>query len=866
MVALQPTMPAKRHRRQAPPKPLIVEHDGQRLDVDRALLDIALEDAAMTLPEILDDLQQDRQSHATLLSDYLKSLLVHLPQAQRMEAVGNLSLWIHGHANGHMNTMRDLLGLPHEWRDGTDDLREVVLADVLTAAESTDDLHRRDALIAAAVTHLARMNQPLTIERWRKRISTLGVTAKTFDQLLKQAAQSDDGDPVRALITQAAQANDREPALRSLFESLSQLSGFQLVQYRSEVQNRLGLSAAMFERMLGQVRRGRSQSQIIDGQLTHNGDPLSNFAATITHQLTLDDGLNKPSISYTVAAKLADGGSLPELEIESEEFEQVAKWVPRHWGADAILYVPPAQGYNIARSIKEISKTKGFKRETVYKFTGWTTLDGKRAFLTSDGAITEDGQNSGVRVELGHNRLNYYRLSAPPADAIELRDAVKHSLGFLSLAPLQVTAPLWCAMYGAPLMEVCSLNAVIWIYGPTQSRKSTLTMLALCHFGDQFIKGREYYAPMDWMSTATALEGAMFAAKNVPMVIDDFAPQFAALGESRDIHKRAHQVVRSVGNRSSRGRANADLTERAQRPPRGIVVATAELPLTGMSIVGRMIYVPVERGDVELSADGSGPLDQAQALAGPGQAMYAKSMAGYVRWLAHNWEPVIERARANHERANQYARSVFPSTQSRLMDYYADLITYGRTALEFAVATGAIEKDAALALGNEQMPGALVELLSNQSSRVAGQSPVIKLFESLAEMVISKKAYFAPRTGSAPTPPRDATLIGWYGYEKSRRVIYLRLSTCLTIAREFWQRTGEGFETSIDALQREIWQAHLVTRRSGESYTVSVWIADDNSNVRVLVIDSDRVPEVAGVDIWAGPRDTLDEGSENETP
>jgi len=39
-------MPPKR-RQPRTPKPLIVEHDGQRLDVDRALLDIALEDATL---------------------------------------------------------------------------------------------------------------------------------------------------------------------------------------------------------------------------------------------------------------------------------------------------------------------------------------------------------------------------------------------------------------------------------------------------------------------------------------------------------------------------------------------------------------------------------------------------------------------------------------------------------------------------------------------------------------------------------------------------------------------------------------------------------------------------------------------------
>jgi DNA primase len=605
----------------------------------------------------------------------------------------------------------------------------------------------------------------------------------------------------------------------------------------------------------GPVETTYSLSEVRNGMLHFRGDALCNFEGHITHQLMLDDGANAPTIRYTIAAKLSDGKPLPPLELDSEEFETPQRWIAKHWGVDGILYQPPSQSYLIARAIKELSRSNGMKRETVRTFTGWTTHNGKRAFLTGSGAITEDGLDADARVELGHNRLAYYKLPAPLTSAQELRPAVKASLDFLNLADLKITAPLWACMYGAPLMELASLNAVVWVYGPTQSRKSTITMLALTHYGEQFIKGREYFAPRDWMSTITDLEGAMFVTKNLPMVIDDFAPQFTDINSSRDMHKKAHAVARSVGNRAARGRANADLSERAQRPPRGLVLSTAELPLTGQSIVGRTVYIPVQRGDVALSDGQSGPLDLAQKAAGPGSGLYAVSMSGYIHWLARNWEAVKDRVGIIYEASNQFARGQFPSTQSRLMDYYATLVTYSRVGLEYALSVGAIDKNRAQALGNELIPAALVELLQSQSARVAGQSPVVRLFEAVAEMLISRKAWLSPRTGAIPTPPHDALLIGWYGYDKKseRNVIYLRLGTAMSMAKEYWQRAGEGFDTTTDALTREIEQAKLLARRDEEQCAVSEWITAEKKNARVLAIDAARLPQECGIDIYPGP-------------
>ncbi|MCP4567237.1 MAG: DUF927 domain-containing protein, partial [FCB group bacterium] len=155
--------------------------------------------------------------------------------------------------------------------------------------------------------------------------------------------------------------------------------------------------------------------------------------------------------------------------------------------------------------------------------------------------------------------------------------------------------PILAAMYAAPLTPIRSLNAVLWIYGTTQSGKSTLSHLALTHFGPTFSKGHDYRAPADFgTSTVTSLEGVMFSTKDAPVILDDYAPAHSGAAEARRIAKSAHYVVRSVGNRSGRGRARADLSEQTLRPPRGLVITTAENPLVGQSIVGRMIYVPIE--------------------------------------------------------------------------------------------------------------------------------------------------------------------------------------------------------------------------------------------------------------------------------
>ncbi|MBI5945478.1 MAG: DUF927 domain-containing protein [Chloroflexi bacterium] len=381
--------------------------------------------------------------------------------------------------------------------------------------------------------------------------------------------------------------------LQIITRHLSELPDVVQSRYINLVERKLNLGRKDIKRLMDQQDHdnGAQYSEIKDDRLHFMGDPLGNFWAKISHELMVDDGLNPPNVRYSINGGLASGQSLQPVQIDACSFSKL-DWIPDNWGMRPIVTLPPGKSYLLARAIQEISMDC-VQRERLYTFTGWHEHNGQRGFLSASGLLSADGLNDQIRVDLGSNNLRHF---AMPKEQTNLADAVRASLEFLCLGPRKVTAPLWAAMYAAPLTSLRPLNAVLSVYGTTQSGKSTLAHLALTHFGTGFIQGRDYHAPIDWTSTKTAIEAAMFLAKDIPLVIDDFAPQFSSLADARDMQKKAHYVVRSVGNRSARGRSRSDLSQQTTRFPRGLVIMTAENPLIGQSIVGRMLYVGVEPG------------------------------------------------------------------------------------------------------------------------------------------------------------------------------------------------------------------------------------------------------------------------------
>jgi len=635
-----------------------------------------------------------------------------------------------------------------------------------------------------------------------------------------------------------------DESLQAITRHITSLPDTLRSRYVSLIEKKLSISRRDLKGLMNQheEENGNLYSDIRERRLHFMGDPLGNFWARISHELMVDDGLNPPTVRYSIEGGLASGQALQPVQVEARAFSKL-DWISDSWGMRPIITLPPGKSYLITRAIQEVSM-ESVQRERLYTFTGWHDCDGERGFLTASGWLGEEGLNDQVRVDLGSNNLRHYAL---PIEEIEPEEAVRATLEFLQLGPRKVTAPLWAAMFAAPLTSLRPLNAVLTVYGITQSGKSTLAHLALTHFGTGFVQGRDYHAPIDWTSTVTAIEAAMFLAKDVPLVIDDFAPQFSSLAEARAMHKKAHHVVRSVGNRSARGRSRADLSQQNTRFPRGLVIMTAENPLIGQSIVGRMLYVGVEPGEI-LPAAGSTEEDKLTNLQGKAQqGLLAQAMKLYLQYLAENWERIAKEYPVLVDKAAQSARQG-GNLQNRLPDAYAVLAAAQELALRCFEDLQLIawkDVDEMIQENNQ----ALLSLIQNQAEQVAAESPVRKFFTAIASLLVEGKVYLVPRTQDEEyQPPIHANPIGYYDPGPEQKVIYLRTETSLAYAKEFWRGLDENLDIMPDALRRQLRQVDGLLAQVGERQ-VEASRSCGGIKQRVLVVDIHKVEQLYGVSL-----------------
>lgn len=723
---------------------------------------------------------------------------------------------------------------------------------VYLALDGDEVGQKKQATLAQTLGPLTLLAPPFSAGKDANAFLQAGGTAATVQETLTAGTVW-----LEKLLEKVAQVppHERPELTMQIAGLLQELPKALAPRYTQIASKKLGLSRRELQALTnppGQPNGTPTLATVRDGQLYFLGEPLGNFSARITHELARDNGQDLPEVKYLITGQLADGTPLPPVVEDAEKFDAL-DWIPRHWGARVILYVPKGKAYLVARAIQEISLPE-LVQERVFTHTGIRIINGVRGYLSASGFLTAEGLDTTTRVDLGLNNRRHYCLPAPPVGEA-LKTAVRASLDFLKLGPLHVTAPLWASMYAAPLTEVRALYTVLWVYGATQSGKSTVAHLALTHFGSGFISGRQYHAPENWQSTTNTHEFAMFITKDAPLVIDDYAPQFSSAGESRDMGKKAQKLVRAVGNREARGRMQANmLTQQNSLLPRGLVLVTAELPLPGESTTGRMLYVPIDRGEV-LPLPGERArhaLDQAQTDAEAG--LYAQAMSAYLRWLIANWDRIAPRFLELLDDSLKMARQAHSDLPNRLPDYFALLDAAQQTALTAFYEMGVISLPEALEVieGNAK---ALLKVVSNQGARVAAESPVRKFFEALDNLLERQKVYLAPRSAEiAFTPPYGADLIGYYDPEPNAPV-YLNDATCLQHVRAYWSELGENFDTTQDALRRQFVQVSGLLEKIAHDGKVAVLTRIREGRKRLLVFNLAKIYRLYGISLRNLPLD-----------
>jgi len=260
--------------------------------------------------------------------------------------------------------------------------------------------------------------------------------------------------------------------------------------------------------------------------------PLCNFCAFIESERLVSDGVQ---LTRVYNLRVEQRGRTWRFPVSAGAFSAM-NWVSEQLGAGAHLEPGPVIREHTRVAIQKLSQN--VEEVAVFSHTGWCNLsDGRAAYLHGGGALTQEG-DEGAEVDLPPD-LAPVHLVAPRGEE-ELVEAVRASLQVWRVAKEGVAIPVMLAVYRS---AVGGADFGVSLSGPSGVFKSELAALAQAHFGARFSSRS---LPGSWSSTENALEGLAFHAKDMVLVIDDFAPQ-SGFGERQKLNKKAERLFRAQG-------------------------------------------------------------------------------------------------------------------------------------------------------------------------------------------------------------------------------------------------------------------------------------------------------------------------------
>ena len=521
---------------------------------------------------------------------------------------------------------------------------------------------------------------------------------------------------------------------------------------------------------------------------------LTDFVVIPRMELTRDDGVNT-SMWFVLDGWSSDGHALPRAVISAKELDAM-NWVTGKWGFSASLAPGTSTRDKVAWAIKKVGQMTA-KRVTEYNHTGWRRIGGKWCYLYHGGAVGMDG----VTVDMVNEKLRTYRLGGDGAtafDRISYKDAAEQSLMLQTVMKEEIGVALLGVTYLAPLREFMSQTDVVpafalFLYGQTQTRKTTAAALALSHFGN-------------------------FHAKNVPASFNDTGNQ---------IRRKAFLVKDAFGDGADRGRLNADSSMKADMPPRSVAIITGEdLPAVGQSGLARFFIIDVDKGDIPGGKD----MTEMQEAARGG--VLQKAMLGYIKWLQGQTDALPDRLHDLFLRFRQMSIETggmsgrAPEAVACILIGYAMMLDYFRSLELFDVETAEyMLKDA---------HRTLMKISKAQTADMESEKPTRIFLNSVTELLASKSIVLRDLgdTSSKPSSNPSQTMAGYFDND----YYYLLPQVAFGCVSRLCREQGIEFPVSLKALYKHL-RTDGVLRGLGdgsETPTRNKWV--DGRAVRLLWI------------------------------
>lgn len=531
---------------------------------------------------------------------------------------------------------------------------------------------------------------------------------------------------------------------------------------------------------------------------------LCNLVIIPISQEIITDGINK-EMKLELIGFLNYEKKMPIIKVSFDELRN-PNWIENKWGIECVLY-PENKCYEKIRCAIKIA-CKGIKTKMVYKSIGWSQFEDGYFYVHGGGVV---GQKKNPYIS---DSLHPFNLAInEDMDEVE---AYKKSLKLLEVSHISVTLPLLCFTLLSKINTLLKLHDVepkfvLWLHGPTGSRKTTLASLFFNIFSRDLPQG----IPANFKDTKTALELKMFEYKDCTLLVDDYHPT-DKLSEKKDMENKAEFILRMYGDRISKSRSNIHLTKQKELMTRGLCSITAEDSMGIKSNIARCISVPIDKESVDL-----GRLTKCQKdpLAFPTMIYnFLNRLTVYI-----NKRGILPDIDLNEFRKKYRGTEIhFRLIESVWALKYACLLY-----LRYGVELGVI-KEEEMSVKLNQAEKIFIQLVSNQHIEMDIEDPLRMYLNTIDELIASNKMPLSKIGEDIITQK-----YGWYDTQYYYLLPELTYSNIFT----FWQKRNKVFPLTMRKLHELLEENGIIEIDKGSGKKCPKVTIAKGQRVRLLKIN-----------------------------
>jgi hypothetical protein len=508
-----------------------------------------------------------------------------------------------------------------------------------------------------------------------------------------------------------------------------------------------------------------------EGQNTY--DRLTNFHCKVIKEI-IYEGIRNTSV-FTIWAGIPVSVDKNEkytyvaertLEVKSKDFHK-GTWI-QELGGEYIVF--PLQKFP-ATYINMIAQTwrPEMVIQKICQVIGYKETNQTLVYVSGNDIVGDTSDIEAMPIQGNHKMAKY---GLKQHTTITLQDSLINSLEFLDLAHRKITAPLYCAIWRAPLTYWKPFSGIIKLVGRTGSYKSSMAAKALSHFGD-FRDNTDL--PIKWGATTTAIQIQLSMLRDTLVVIDDYNPEFSK-STRETMGNTLSLILGDSGDGIAKQRANADMTLRESLIVRNLIISTAEMvPSLPESRLARMLIV-------ELSNSNTVDRDK---LFNYDPTLNTTIMREYIDWLRTNPPTDIEAIyRKYKDKISGKGELYYERTQDLYANLMIGLVMFDRFLNQYN-----LKVDQQL---YDEVEDALYEICLDQNPvekiNPADTGYTLLFFEGVRDLINEGKAHLKPvdeRQGSILGNDRK-DFIGFYVGD----MIYLKYTDAITLVNQHRFKVG----------------------------------------------------------------------------